>query len=243
MNTVSAIPRGSAPVGAPSLRRRIVNRLAQIMVQYLLFGILLLASAGTRSWWNAWLFLVLAVVVVMANAAYVLPRNPEVIAERGRRHSGTRTFDTIVLTGYTLCYLALFVVAGLDERWSWAQLAWGWALVGAVVLCAADVPVAGAMAVNRNLEPTVRIQSDRGHEVATGGPYRIVRHPMYLAMLLQLPATALILGSAWALVPAGAAAVAIVVRTALEDRALRRDLTGYSQYAEHTRYRLVPGVW
>ena len=99
------------------------------------------------------------------------------------------------------------------------------------------------MAVNRNLEPTVRSQTDRGHTVATTGPYRIVRHPMYAASLVTLPATALLLGSAWALAPAVAAMVVVVVRTALEDRLLREKLPGYEAYALRTRYRLVPGLW
>jgi protein-S-isoprenylcysteine O-methyltransferase Ste14 len=145
---------------------------------------------------------------------------------------------------YTLFYLALFVVAGLDAgRLHRTALGAGWAVVGAMVMAMATVPVAGAMAVNRNLEQTVRIQSERGHDVATTGPYRFVRHPMYLAMLVQLPATALLLGSVWAMIPAAGAAAALVVRTALEDRTLSRDLPGYQDYARHTRYRLVPGIW
>jgi protein-S-isoprenylcysteine O-methyltransferase Ste14 len=97
--------------------------------------------------------------------------------------------------------------------------------------------------VNRNLEQTVRIQNDRGHRVATEGPYRWVRHPMYLGMVLALPGSVLLLGSAWAFVPAAVALAALVARTALEDRTLRRDLEGYSEYSKRTPYRLIPGLW
>jgi protein-S-isoprenylcysteine O-methyltransferase Ste14 len=215
-----------------------------LLVEFTLFGVILFTAAGTFRWANGWAFLGVSLVVVLANGAYVLPRNPEVIAERGRRHTGTRSFDPIVMSVYTLCYLALFVVAGLDAgRLHWAPLDAWWAVVGALLLAVATVPVAGAMAVNRNLEQTVRIQTERGHDVVTTGPYRFVRHPMYLAMLVQLPATALLLGSAWALIPAAGAALALVVRTALEDRTLIQDLPGYQDYARRTRYRLVPRIW
>ena len=105
------------------------------------------------------------------------------------------------------------------------------------------IPIAAAMAVNRNLETTVRIQRERGHQVTTHGAYRLVRHPMYVGMITQLSAVALLLGSGWALVPALGCAIMIVVRTALEDRTLLRDLPGYPEYASATRYRLAPGIW
>ena len=34
-----------------------------------------------------------------------------------------------------------------------------------------------------------------------------------------------------------------LIRTGLEDRLLHERLPGYADYAQHTRYRLIPGVW
>jgi protein-S-isoprenylcysteine O-methyltransferase Ste14 len=68
------------------------------------------------------------------------------------------------------------------------------------------------MVVNRNLEPTARIREERGHQVATTGPYRYIRHPMYLGIVLQIAGLPLLLGSAWGLLPAVATAACIVVR-------------------------------
>jgi protein-S-isoprenylcysteine O-methyltransferase Ste14 len=56
-------------------------------------------------------------------------------------------------------------------------------------------------------------------------------------------ATPLILGSPWAFLPVGLATVFMLLRTALEDRALRQELAGYDEYAGRVRYRLLPGVW
>src|SRR3954453_10940580 len=99
------------------------------------------------------------------------------------------------------------------------------------------------MALNPYAETTVRIQSDRGHTVISSGPYRLVRHPMYVGSSLMYPGTALMLASKWALLLSAVMAVLLLVRTALEDRTLRRELAGYEQYAVTTRYRLIPGVW
>jgi len=99
------------------------------------------------------------------------------------------------------------------------------------------------MTVNRFAESTVRIQSERNHAVVSSGPYRIVRHPMYVGMFLMYPATAMMLGSGWAMAVAALILVLIVWRTVEEDRFLHRELTGYREYAALTRYRLVPGLW
>jgi len=70
-----------------------------------------------------------------------------------------------------------------------------------------------------------------------------VRHPGYIGAIIQSLALPLMLGSHWALIPGGLAALLIVARTALEDRTLLDELDGYKQYAEHVRYRLLPGIW
>jgi protein-S-isoprenylcysteine O-methyltransferase Ste14 len=103
--------------------------------------------------------------------------------------------------------------------------------------------VVWATASNAYFSQIVRIQTERGHSVATGGPYRIVRHPSYIGVILVYVATAIALGSWWALIPGGLCAGLIVIRTALEDRTLLTELPGYTQYAQKTRYRLIPGLW
>ena len=89
----------------------------------------------------------------------------------------------------------------------------------------------------------VRIQTDRGHHVIQHGPYRFVRHPGYVGGMALALSSAVALGSLWALIPAGVAASLFVVRTALEDATLQRELPGYAEYAQKVRYRLLPGVY
>lgn len=241
MSTTSQPAPGAIP---PAVSRLIRRRMIQLAVQVLAFCVILFLAAGTVRWPNAWAYAGLYLALIVANGLYVLPRNAEIAAERSRWHTGTCRFDRLLMGWNALAFLGILVVAGLDAgRFGWAPLGWPWALAGGVLLAASMVPVGAAMAVNRHLETTVRIQRERGHQVVTSGPYRWVRHPMYVGMLMQLPAMALLLGSAWALVPALASMVLTVIRTGLEDRTLLRDLPGYASYAQVTRYRLVPGIW
>jgi protein-S-isoprenylcysteine O-methyltransferase Ste14 len=99
------------------------------------------------------------------------------------------------------------------------------------------------MLINRFFSAVVRIQTDRGQTVVTGGPYRVMRHPGYAGAIIAQIAACVMLGSAWSLVPAAAYAAAFIVRTALEDRMLTRELQGYREYSAYTRYRLFPGIW
>ncbi len=100
-----------------------------------------------------------------------------------------------------------------------------------------------AVVVNRFFSPVVRLQEDRGHHLVTLGPYRFVRHPGYLGMVISVPASGLALGSCWAMIPAVGYALIILRRAALEDQFLRRHLNGYETYADAVRYRLLPGLW
>jgi protein-S-isoprenylcysteine O-methyltransferase Ste14 len=135
-----------------------------------------------------------------------------------------------------------WVIAGLDLRFGWsppAPLGWHLAGLSAMVLgygcsCGRWPPTPSS--------PKVRIQTERGHTVATGGPYRVIRHPAISAR--SRPARhAALLGSPWALLPAGLLGVLFVLRTHLEDSTLLAGLPGYADYAARTRFRLVPGVW
>jgi|ERR1017187_8737880 protein-S-isoprenylcysteine O-methyltransferase Ste14 len=96
---------------------------------------------------------------------------------------------------------------------------------------------------NTFLVASVKIQTDRGHHVISTGPYAIIRHPLYAAMLIYLAATALLLGSWYGLAAAPILAGGLAFRTAMEDRELHRGLPGYPEYGARVRYRLIAWVW
>lgn len=226
------------------LGRPAIKRLVVLFVFTALWGALLFVSAGRVNWPGAWLYLALYCLNLAVNALVLAAVNPEVAAERGKKHEGTRRFDRVIGASYAVATFAIAVVAGLDAgRFAWSEVPFGAAWAGVALHVLGAVPSTWAMGVNRFLETTVRLQHDRGHEVVVQGPYRMVRHPMYLGAILQNLGLPLILGSLWAYLPVGLIVGLLVVRTALEDVILRKELPGYEAYAHRTRYRLVPLVW
>ena len=199
---------------------------------------------GRLDWFRGWAFIGLLVVGPTISGLYMWRKNPELIMRRGQIGKGTKTWDLVILGGFGLTYLAIPIVAALDTRYHWSEMTlWLWP-IGAVLFVFFMVVITWAMAVNPYFEKTVRIQRDRNHQVIESGPYRIIRHPGYIATLLGFVlATPLLLGSWWAFIPAILAMLCLILRTALEDRTLQKELSGYEAYTQKVRYRLLPGLW
>jgi protein-S-isoprenylcysteine O-methyltransferase Ste14 len=228
----------------PQLERSDVNRFIQILISVVLMGLLLFLSAGRVDWLAAWIFLGTYVLTVLTVGVWVARKNPSVVNERGKVAKNTKSWDKVLMTLYTVMMLVLMIVAGLDAgRYGWSTMPIVIQIAGWVGLMFAMIITYWAMATNTFLATVVRIQDDRGHHVSTAGPYRYVRHPMYAAILIVWPSVALLLGSWWALIPAAVIDIIFVIRTRLEDRTLQAELPGYVDYTQHTRYRLIPGVW
>ncbi len=229
------------PSEQSELSRRVVRRMLQVVIQMVLIAAILFISAWRLDWIWAWLYLGVGVGIVAINA---LVMSPELIAERGQPRENVKSWDKIVSLLLILPTLGVFVVAGLDENFDWSpQLPVAVHIIGLACIVLGQGLFAWAMASNIYFSTAVRIQLDRGHTVASGGPYRYVRHPGYVGMIVAMFATSLALGSLWGLIPAGLVALLYIVRTALEDQTLQVELAGYKEYAQRTRYRLIPGVW
>ncbi len=227
---------------SPDTRRLVRRRMIQVAVSLVVQAVILLVGSGRPGWRRAWLYLTASVAVVALTR--LLVHDPELFAERGRMRKEAKGWDKLIGALYALLALALVGVAALDVRFSWApQLPREASLAGLLVFAAGFALGSWAMASNRFFSSFVSIQAERGHTVATGGPYRFVRHPGYVGFTLGYLGGALVLGSRWALVPALLLGALLVVRTALEDRTLQRELPGYREYAGRVRYRLAPGIW
>lgn len=225
-----------------------IKRLAEIYIWLLLQAVLLFAAAGRFDLPRAWVYFgsLLAYCVLSQAVMFLFFRERilEIANERGAKHEGTKGWDKSLSAVIAFCMMITPVVAGLDAgRFGWSSLGRGFVIPGLIVTVLGNVLSQWALLNNKHFEKTVRIQFDREHRVVSTGPYGIIRHPGYLGMIGTSIAFPFIIGSALALIPAGITALAMVIRTALEDRTLRRELEGYLDYSRKTKYRLIPGIW
>ncbi|MCG8348985.1 MAG: isoprenylcysteine carboxylmethyltransferase family protein [Chloroflexales bacterium] len=136
------------------------------------------------------------------------------------------------------------LVAGLDARFDWSPpFSLPVKLVALAIILAGYTLGSYALIENRYFSGVVRIQRDRGHRVVSSGPYRWIRHPGYAGALLAYLATPVFLDAPWAFLPTVFLAIALLIRTGLEDRTLQDQLEGYREYAKRVQYRLLPGIW
>jgi protein-S-isoprenylcysteine O-methyltransferase Ste14 len=231
---------GTEIVAPGAIRRRLLQIIGLVVVQ----AVILFAAAGTLRWPSAWAYLVLYVGYLAVNATVLLRGHRALVAERSRVGEAAKGWDKRLGVVLSVAALAVLVVAGLDYRWSWAPpVALAVRTVAIALMLIGWGVFTWAMVSNPFFSTIVRIQTDRGHAVATGGPYRFVRHPAYVGYVVSGLSLPLVLGSWCALGPAIVLAAVMFVRTALEDRTLLGELSGYRDYAGRVRYRLLPGVW
>jgi len=207
-------------------------------------GVALFWSAGRIDWWPAWAAIAVMAAWITATAIVIFRFNPYLLAERLGPRKGAKLWDITIMSILGLTQLVRYIVAGLDQRYGWTggfPLA---AQMAALIICVLGYAlVVWATASNTFFSQIVRIQSERGHTVVTGGPYHYVRHPAYVGAILYELAVSVLLASWWALIVSGLGVILLVLRTTLEDRTLQAELTGYAHYARQVRYRLLPGIW
>jgi protein-S-isoprenylcysteine O-methyltransferase Ste14 len=218
----------------------------QLLFFILLIPFLPLLISWDWDWWEAWAYGILSVLGFVVSRLLAARRHPDLIAERSRfmQHENAQSWDKKLAPLMGLGGILVMVIAGLDALLDWSPnfsmpvkiLALG-LIVGGYALSSY------ALIENRYFSDTVRLQTDRGQQVVSSGPYRWIRHPGYAGALLVYLATPLFLDSALAFLPTLLTAGLYITRTALEDRFLQEQLEGFRDYAKRVRYRLLPGIW
>ncbi len=220
--------------------KTILVMLAAVIVMALVFFL----AAGCLGISRAWIYFGAVLVNYLVTIVILYKYNPELIIHRLKRKKDAKLWDKILMRVINLIgIIGLFWVAGLDIRNGWSHPSSQLAVLGYILWIISNIVFIWAMAVNKFFEPTVRIQEDRNHQVVTTGPYQIVRHPGYMAGILFYVGIPLILGSVYAFIPAAIAFILLVIRTALEDKTLHDELTGYPEYAKKIKFKLILEIW
>jgi protein-S-isoprenylcysteine O-methyltransferase Ste14 len=222
--------------------------MVRLVADAVLVAILLFLAAGTVAWWRAWVLLAVLLLVRAAGALAVYRVNPDLLRERARLpiHTDQLRADRVLLLGVLATgFLGLPMLAGLDVfRWHLLRApAPAIAGVGLLLFALGWSIKHLALRANAFAVSVVRLQSERAHTVIDSGPYSVVRHPFYAADPLILVGLSLWLGSFIAAFVAVVPICLMVMRLRLEEDFLRRELPGYTAYADRVRSRLIPGIW
>ena len=220
---------------------------AKALLSVLLLGVVMAAilfiAAGTVAYWQAWVFLLILIILSLLITIYLIRNDPELLKRRmrGGPTAEKRVSQRVIMIFTSLGFIGLLVVPGLDRRF-------GWTTVPLFVVIAGDALVLLGyyfifLVFRQNTYSSATIELAANQKVIDSGPYSLLRHPMYAGALLYLLGTPLALGAYWGLVPFVAVIPFLIWRIFDEEMMLTRELEGYGEYKQRVRYRLVPGVW
>ena len=219
----------------------IIRRLIQVFSVLILQGAVLFIAAGTFSWKWAWAVLLLGLLLLIINGI-LLPA--DLIEERGRKKENVKKWDKVLSSIISIPTILMYVFSGLDYRFKWTgDVPIVVNIAGLVFIFLGSMLFTWSMVSNKFFSTLVRLQIDRQHTVATEGPYKYVRHPGYFGYIIFTVATPVALGAFWGLVFSVIIGILLIVRTALEDATLKKELPGYADYTENVKYKLIPLLW
>mgnify|MGYP002863084816 CR=1 FL=1 len=202
--------------------------------------LLFFLPAGTWAYWQAWVFLAVVLVPTFFLLIILLLKDPETL-QRRMKHKESDAEQRKIINFSGIVLSLAFILPGFDRRWGWSHLP-VWLVIAADVVCLAGYLVF-MLVLRENRFASRVVEVEQGQRVISTGPCAIVRHPMYVGIMLLYLACPLALGSLWALIPALGVIPVLVLRIRSEEKILVKDLPGYSEYLQKVKYRLLPGIW
>ncbi|MCK4818184.1 isoprenylcysteine carboxylmethyltransferase family protein [bacterium] len=220
-----------------ALKKKIAVRFSLIP---LFLGLIILFPAGTLNYWQAYTYFAILVVPMIFVILYFLKKDPKFLERRTRAREKEK--QQIVLSFFsTSILLAGFIIPGLDHRLAWSNVP------TYIVITADFIVLSGYLIIffvfKQNSYASRIIEVNENQQVISTGLYGVVRHPMYLGVLIMFLPTPIALGSYWALIPFAVLPVSLVLRILNEEKVLSDNLQGYKEYCQKTRFRLIPFIW
>jgi protein-S-isoprenylcysteine O-methyltransferase Ste14 len=213
------------------------------VIGLIVFGVLIFVPAGTLAYWQGWAFMAVFSLSTNIIGVYLALNDPALLERRKKvgPAAETRPVQKIIIALSFAVFIALLIVSGLDHRFGWSQVPlWVSVLGNALVALGLMIDL---RVFRENSYGGSTIDRTEGQKVITTGPYSLVRHPMYVGVVIMALGVPLALGSWWGLVLVLASVALLILRILDEERMLRDQLEGYEAYARDVRYRLVPGLW
>ena len=215
-----------------------------MLVRFVFFfpvlGLLILLPAGTFNYWQFYVYSGLLMVPMLAVLFYFLKNDPKFLERRAKAKEKEKAQVLISLLS-TLIFLAGFIIPGLDKRFGWSQVPLYVILLACVLILLGYLIIFFVFRQNSYASRVIEVEKEQ--EMISTGLYRIVRHPMYVGVLIMYIPTPLALGSYWGLIPFALLPLSLALRILNEEKVLKENLKGYKEYCEKIRYRLIPGIW
>jgi protein-S-isoprenylcysteine O-methyltransferase Ste14 len=223
-----------------NLARKAVLGFMQLIA---VLGILLFAPAGTLDYWQAWVYSFVFAASSALITTYLWKNDPKLLERRinaGPGAENEKSQKSIQLLA-SFVFIGAMTLPSLDHRFSWSVVPLSVVVAGDVLTALGFFIVFLVFKENTFTAATVAVTLDQ--KVVSTGPYAIVRHPMYSGALIMLFGTPLALGSWWGLLMFVPMIFTIAWRAREEERFLFENLSGYEEYCQIVRYRLVPFAW
>ena len=234
----------SPPPPAPYSPDRIRKLKKKVLIRFLavpfVLGLMFFLPAGTLRYWQAWVYLTILCVPMTFAVVLLLKRDPGLLERRLQMKEKEREQKRIIRISY-LIFLAIYLLPGFDRRYGWSSVPAGWVIVADILVLAGYALCLRVFWENSYASRTIEVE--REQRVITTGPYAVVRHPMYSAVLIMYAISPLALGSMWALISVPFLAALLVARIREEEKLLAEKLEGYRDYMQRVRYRIIPRVW
>jgi protein-S-isoprenylcysteine O-methyltransferase Ste14 len=225
------------PQEKKTLMTKIILRFSFFII---LMGLLILLPAGTFNYWQVYLYLAVIVFPMMFVLSFFLKNDPRFIERRIRTKEKEKQQKFIQIT-FSFFFFSGYIVSGLDKRFGWSDIPSDIVILADIVILLGYLMVYFVFKQNRYASRVVEVEQDQ--KVVSTGLYALVRHPMYLGVLIMYIPTPIALGSYWGLIPIATIPLALVLRILNEEKVLHKELPGYNEYCQRTRYRLIPFIW
>jgi protein-S-isoprenylcysteine O-methyltransferase Ste14 len=206
----------------------------------LFIGVCCLIPAGTFDYWQVYLYFGVLLIPMIFVLRYFMKNDP-CFLERRTKISEKEKEQKLIQWLNLPIFIAAFIIPGLDRRFGWSDVPPEFIIASVAVILGGYIII--FMVFRQNSYASRIIEIDQEQKVITTGLYSIIRHPMYIGVLIMYMPTPLALGSYWGLIPMSLLPVALAFRIINEEKVLRENLPGYIEYCQKTRYRLIPYIW
>ena len=220
-----------------SLIKKIITRFSLVPIVLLL---LILIPAGTLIYWQVYLYITIIVVPMIFVLFYFLKNDP-LLLERRTKAKEKEKEQVIIQIVFSFIFLSGFVIPGFDKRFGWSDVPIYIVIIADIVILLGYLLIFFVFKQNSYASRIVEVEKNQ--KVISTGLYGFVRHPMYIGVIIMYVPTPIALGSYWGLIPMTTIPIALVFRIINEEKVLSKDLPGYKDYCQKTRYRLIPYVW